>query len=318
MKTQNIGIIGTASIAQSRFIPALDGYKNAKYYGVASRTEEKAKEFVVKNGGIAYANYESLLEDTNIDCVYIPLPPALHFDWAEKALQHGKHVLLEKPSVLCKADAEKLVALAKEKKLALYENYMFTEHKQLQRIKQLLTEKAVGEVYFATARFCFPRRAVGDFRYNKQLGGGALNDCGGYTIKLVTELFGKNVKLTNANFCMERDIDISGNLSFSADKVAVQTFFGMDNDYRCDLEIIGSTGTIYAPRIFTAPSNFYAPVYLKRNGKTVKFYKYKDNQFLKSYMAFEKAVQSDEIRETFYEKILLQSEFVDNTRQFMI
>lgn len=314
----NIGIIGTASIAENRFIPAIKNYKNANYYGVASRTKEKADVFVAKNGGKAFSSYEELLADPDFDCVYIPLPPALHFEWAKKALEHGKHVLLEKPSVLDKTQAYELVELARTKQLALHENYMFTEHKQLQRVKKLLEDKAVGDVYYVAVRFCFPRRAEGDFRYNNELGGGALNDCGGYTIKLVSELFGANVELQNAQFCMEKDIDITGNISFRSDNVAIQTFFGMDNDYRCDLEIIGSFGTIYAPRIFTAPSNFFAPVFLKKNGKTVKFYKFKDNQFLNSYKQFESAINDTDVRESLYKKIIIQSEFVDKVRNFMI
>ena len=92
----------------------------------------------------------------------------------------------------------------------------------------------------------------------------------------------------------------------------------MDNDYRCDLEIIGSCGTIYVPRIFTAPSNFYAPVYLKKNGKTVKFYKYTDNQFLNSYKLFENAINNTELRESLYKKIITQSEFVEKSREYMV
>lgn len=314
----NIGIIGTASIAETRFIPAIENYKNADYYGVASRTEERAKSFSDKNGGKAFSSYEELLSDKNIDCVYIPLPPALHFEWAKKALEYGKHVLLEKPFVLYKTQTRELVNLAKQKNLALHENYMFTQHKQLKRVENLLEERAAGEVYYVSVRFCFPRRTEGDFRYNKELGGGALNDCGGYTIKLITELFGENVELQTAQFCIEKDIDISGNISFRSNKVAIQTFFGMDNDYRCDLEIIGSYGTVYAPRIFTAPSNFYAPVYLKKNGKTVKFYKYKDNQFLNSYKLFEKAISDIDVRESLYKKIIIQSEFVEKARDYMV
>ncbi len=314
----NIGIIGTASIAETRFIPAIKNYKNANYYGVASRTEERAKSFSDKNGGKAFSSYEELLSDKNIDCVYIPLPPALHFEWAKKALEYGKHVLLEKPFVLDKTQTRELVNLAKQKNLALHENYMFSQHKQLKRVENLLEERAVGEVYYVSVRFCFPRRAEGDFRYNKELGGGALNDCGGYTIKLVTELFGENVEMRDAHFCFENDIDISGNISFKFDKIAIQTFFGMDNDYRCDLEIIGSCGTIYAPRIFTAPSNFYAPIYLKKNNKTEKFYKYKDNQFLNSYKLFESAICNTDVREALYKKILIQTEFVDKAREYMV
>jgi len=318
MKQLNIGIIGTASIAENRFIPAIKNYNNVNYYGVASRTKEKAAVFVAKNGGKPFNSYEELLSDANVDCVYIPLPPALHFEWAKKALKSGKHVLLEKPFVLNKTQAYELVELAKKKYLALHENYMFTEHKQLQRVKKLLEDKAVGDVYYVAARFCFPRRAEDDFRYDKDLGGGALNDCGGYTIKLVTELFGDDVELRNAQFCMEKDIDITGSISYKSDKVTIQTFFGMDNDYRCDLEVIGSCGTVYAPRIFTAPSNFFAPVYLKKNGKTVKFYKFKDNQFLNSFKLFEIAIDNTDVRISLYKKIITQSELVEKARRYMV
>ena len=91
---------------------------------------EKAQEFITLYGGEIYDSYEKLVTAERIDAVYIPLPPALHFKWAKKALEAGKHVLVEKPSTVCAKDTAELAALAEEKGLKLLvRNANFSESK---------------------------------------------------------------------------------------------------------------------------------------------------------------------------------------------
>ena len=84
-----LGILGTADIAFRRFLPALRKCPEIEYAGVASRTPEKGKPFADSFGGIVYPSYDALLADESIDAVYVPLPPALHFEWGKKALEAG-------------------------------------------------------------------------------------------------------------------------------------------------------------------------------------------------------------------------------------
>ena len=93
---------------------------------IASRSREKLKEAVERFGfRKVYESYDRLLEDPEIDAVYIPLPNALHKEWAVKAARHGKHVLCEKPLALTAADCRELEAVFKEKRVRLMEAFMY-------------------------------------------------------------------------------------------------------------------------------------------------------------------------------------------------
>ena len=96
---------------------------------------------------------------------------------------NDKHVFVEKPSTTNYQDSLNLVKLAEERKLVLHENYMFQYHSQISEIKKEVENGKIGKVHSYHARFGFPRRDKNDFRYNKELGGGALLDAGGYVIK---------------------------------------------------------------------------------------------------------------------------------------
>ena len=150
-----IGIICPSEIAFRRFMPALQkvgdkiqfagiAYSSPEeWFGDTSRVSQeaineqqerefsKARSFIDAYGGKIYKGYQSLIESRDIDAIYLPLPPSLHFKWAKMALENGKHVFVEKPSTTCLAETDELIKIAKEKNLALHENYMFIFHDQI-------------------------------------------------------------------------------------------------------------------------------------------------------------------------------------------
>lgn len=328
-----IGIICPSEIAFRRFLPALKK-TNIEYVGVAYATAEewfdqnvndassavidnerkKAETFKEAYGGKIFSGYENMLTSGEIDAVYLPLPPALHYKWAKRALENGLHVLIEKPSTASLADTEGLVRLAKEKELALHENYMFVFHSQIETINQVVASGAIGEVRLFRIDFGFPDRGKTDFRYNKALGGGALLDCGGYTFKYADLLLGENAELTAANalYTDKYDVEIAGSATLQNDKGQVaQVSFGMDNDYRCSVEIWGSLGTLRSGRVLTAPEGFVPSYEISKNGKTEHFEMQADDAFYKSISYFEKCVENKETRLKNYASILKQEELVE-------
>lgn len=329
-----IGIICPSEIAYRRFLPACKEAKEISYVGVAVASKEewfgeevaeekakevldkeweKAEEFQKNYGGKIYEGYESLLSSDDIDAVYLPLPPALHYQWAKKALEYGKHVFLEKPFATNKTDANDLIAMAKEKKLALHENYMFVYHDQLKVIDQEIKNGTIGDVRLYRVSFGFPRRAAGDFRYNKALGGGSILDNGGYTIKLGALLLGDTAKVVygKRNYTSEFDVDLFGSAVMENEEgTTVQLSFGMDNAYKCDLEVWGSKGTLFTGRILTAPAGFAPTMTIKTNeGEVVKELP-ADDTFLKSIECFRECVMNEKAREENYKVIAKQAELL--------
>lgn len=305
----NIGILGTADIAFRRFLPALRQCDQAHYVGVASRTPEKAQKFQQQFGGRIYDTYDALLADPTIDAVYVPLPPALHYEWGKKVLLAGKHLFMEKPFTVSVAQTQALLELAAQKGLAVHENYMFLYHRQLPWIEQKLQSGAIGELRQIRMSFGFPFRGMQDFRYSKELGGGALLDCGGYPVALALRLMGPETIITTCALHEKYGVDLFGSATLqNKSGLTAQISFGMDNSYRCELEVWGSTGCLMTNRIFTAPPDFTPVVKIVRQYGNEVIQLPADHAFLNSIYAFLEKVQMGTVAE---ERILLQSKKIE-------
>ncbi len=308
-----IGILGTADIAFRRFLPALGKYPAITYAGVASRKMEKTARFIEAYGGQGYPSYEALLEEESIDAVYVPLPPALHFEWGKKVLEAGKHLLMEKPFAVSREETESLLALAEERGLAVHENYMFLYHSQLAKIKELIEQDELGELRLLRMSFGFPKRGGNDFRYRKALGGGALLDCGGYPVRLALELLGETACMTQARLVQPEpyEVDLFGSAVLENEAgLCAQISFGMDNAYQCQLEIWGSKATLIAPRIFTAGANFNPLLVLRTSSEEQCLELPPDDHFLHSIERFAESVREREQQKEISRRILQQARLI--------
>ena len=335
MNKVRIGIICPSELAFRRFMPAIKKLDCAEYIGVAHANakewfgdnepnealllseKEKAEDFRKEYGGKVFGSYSELLTSPEVVAIYLPLPPALHYRWAKEALAHGKHIFLEKPSTTSFADTSDLISIAKEKNLAVHENYMFAFHKQISEIQDLINSGKLGNIRLYRIAFGFPQRAKNDFRYNKSLGGGALLDCGGYTIKLATMLLGETAKIaySKLNYTDGFDVDIYGSAAMINDSgTTAQLSFGMDNSYKCELEVWGSKGFLRTGRILTAPDGFEPTAEITIGSETEIVKLSPDDTFGKSIKYFCKCVNNDEAREENYKKILKQAKLVDEVK----
>ncbi len=333
-----IGIICPSEIAFRRFMPAIKkaeniiefagiGYATPKeWFGDTSkittvaieeqqeRERFKAQTFIDSYGGNIYDGYQKLIESIDVDAVYVPLPPALHYKWAKIALENGKHVFLEKPSTTSLSDTDSLIDMAKSKGLALHENYMFIFHDQLKVLDDVVKSGEIGDVRLFRISFGFPLRAKNDFRYNKALGGGALLDAGGYTMKYANYLLGGTAKVVTAqaNIIKDYEVEMFGSCTMVNDQgITAQLAFGMDNDYKCDVEIWGSKGTIMSNRVLTAPEGF-APTYtIKKNQEYEKRNLPADDAFFKSIMRFVECVTDSCVREENYRILHKQESLIE-------
>lgn len=316
MEKIRIGILGTSNIAQRGFLPALMKCDNFDYVGVASRTPSKAVLFNEQFGGTVFDSYDRLISDSTVDAIYIPLPPALHFKWAKKAIENGKHIFIEKPFTTSLTETQILIDLAKRNKVAVHENYMFSYHRQLEFIFSQL--QSIGEIRLIRTAFGFPKRPPNDFRYNRELGGGALLDCGGYTIKLSTMLLGDTAHIVTSHLDINNSyhVDLFGSATMENDRGEVaQLSFGMDNNYKCELELWGSTGCILADRVFTAPRGFKPIIKIKIGDMESEIILDSDDHFYNSIQAFYDSIINYDTRMASFSSIILQSKLVEQISQ---
>jgi D-xylose 1-dehydrogenase (NADP+, D-xylono-1,5-lactone-forming) len=190
------GVLGAAGVARRRFLPALTAVSNARLVVLGSRSLERAAAAVESIGqGRPAPSYEAVLEDREVDAIYIPLPNALHRQWALKALDAGKHVLCEKPLVLSSSEVDELAEAATSANRVVMEGFMYRFHPQYEQAtwRPLLAE--IGAVRFADVRLRFSFDRPGDIREDAKLGGGALWDIGSYCLDVLTWQLGEVVEV---------------------------------------------------------------------------------------------------------------------------
>lgn len=241
------GIIGCADLARRRTIPAMLACKSVELVGIASRTRDKADGFVREFGlPKAYYSYEALLQDPQIQAVYIPLPNSMHSEWAVKAAEAGKHSLCEKPFACSAAEAEKAAAAASRNGVYTAEAFMWRFHSQHQRARALIDSGRIGPVRVVRAAFSFviPRKA--NIRLVPELGGGSLMDLGCYAVSSARFYFADEPRLAFARGDMDPEFGVDMKacavLEFPAGRAVMDCSF--DLPPRRYLEICAEKGTI--------------------------------------------------------------------------
>ena len=142
MKKVTWGIMGTATIAKRNTIAGMKQAENCRLYAIAGRNPEKVAQYVEEYGfEKSYLSYDELLDDPEIEAVYIPLPNNMHLEWVLKAVAKKKHVLCEKPMGLNPEEVEKMVAAANENGVLLMEAFAYLHSPFITAIKMKLKQE---------------------------------------------------------------------------------------------------------------------------------------------------------------------------------
>ncbi|MGP3912317.1 Gfo/Idh/MocA family protein [Nonomuraea sp. 10N515B] len=312
-----LGVLGTAAIAGKRVLPAVAAVPGIEIAAIASRFPDRAEVMAKEYGGRPVEGYARLLEQPDVDIVYIPLPSALHAEWIERALLAGKHVLAEKPMTTSPHDTERLVRLAAERGLVLRENYMFLQHSQHAYVRRLLDGGAIGELRAFSAIFAIPPRPPDDIRYRAELGGGALLDVAGYPIRAAQLFLGGELEVAGASLrhSLALDVDVAGGaLLTRPDGVHAHVSFGLEHLYASRYELLGSEGRIRVDHVFTPPPGHRPAVLVDRQDHQERTLLEPDDQFANTLSAFVFAVRTG-ARSLDDESIITQARLVDQVRR---
>jgi predicted dehydrogenase len=185
------GIMSTAKIGANKVIPAMQKSTNCDIQAIASSSLKKAKKLAAKLAiPKIFGSYEELLNDAEIDAVYIPLPNHLHVPWSIKSLEAGKHVLCEKPIALSETEAQKLLDSSKKHpNLKIMEAFMYRHHPQWQKAQHLVTSGKIGSLRTIQSFFSYYNTDPNNIRNIAHMGGGGLMDIGCYSISLSRFIF---------------------------------------------------------------------------------------------------------------------------------
>lgn len=250
------GVLGTARVVR-KTIPALQATKNGEVVGIASRTEERAREYADKHSiPQGFGSYEALLASPDIDAVYIALPNALHLEWILKALDAGKHVLCEKPLAMSAAECEDIARKADETGLKVLEGFMYRFHPRFEKLQELLAASVVGTTTFVHVAHSFDTAGDDNIRWYAGLGGGALFDAGCYCVNMSRMVTGQEPahvgafgNYRDANDGGRIDTSIAGILRFPGGATALFDT-GLNLERRNFLEVTGTGGRLYLDNPF--------------------------------------------------------------------
>ena len=202
-------ILSTGKMAEKMARTTISKMDDAEAYAVASRSPEKARAFADAWGfQKAYGSYEELVTDPEVELVYIATPHSLHYENAKMCLEHGRHVLVEKPFTMNTAQAAELIAISEAKNLLLAEGIWTRYMPSRTILSDLLRQGAIGKVTSLTANLGYPLTHKARM-LDPKLGGGALLDVGVYPLNFalmaieenISELFSSAVMLNSGEIC---------------------------------------------------------------------------------------------------------------------
>ncbi|MGG5252347.1 Gfo/Idh/MocA family protein [Neobacillus sp. SM06] len=248
------GVLGTANIAQTQVIPAIIRAENAEITAISS-TSGKAKEAAATFSiSTFYNSYEELLQNKEIDAVYIPLPNHLHKKWVIEAAKQGKHILCEKPAALNAEEAKEMVDFCREKEVTFMEAFMYQFHPQHQRVREIIASGEIGKVKFMSSSFSFfLEDKETNIRMKKEMGGGSLYDVGCYCIHAIrTFLQSEPAEVeAYAELDPKTGVDLTANVYMKLQNGIPAMFScSIDMASRQEYEIVGTKGRIIVPRAF--------------------------------------------------------------------
>jgi D-xylose 1-dehydrogenase (NADP+, D-xylono-1,5-lactone-forming) len=240
------GFLSTANINDKLLAGAAESDR-VDVIAVASRDAARAEAYARERGiERAYGSYEELLDDPDVEAVYISLPNSMHVEWSIRALEAGKHVLCEKPLSRRAEDVGRAFDVAEQSDRLLMEAFMYRHNPQTARLKELVDGGAIGRLRLVRAAFSFPLDDAENVRLNPSLDGGGLMDVGCYCVSGLRLLGGEPEQVYGQQVLSESGVDelFTGTMRFPGD-VLGQFDAGLVLPERDELEAIGEEGSLF-------------------------------------------------------------------------
>ena len=271
MEKVKLGVLGTANIAKGCTIPGMHQVDTCELYAIAGRDINKATKFKDEFGfQKAYGSYEELIEDSEVQAIYIPLPNGLHLKWVKEALQHKKHVICEKPLALNASAAREMFETAKANGVILMEAYAYLHSPYIKSLKADIDSGLIGDIDYIESEFLTQGYSE-DIRLYKDQGGGAMYDLGCYCTTMILSLIDSTPTsvIANARYT-ELGVDELTNAIIKFKNGVNATFtvgmiLGKDSGSRFDkLYIHGTKGAIRSDVEFNQSGELSYKIYLDK------------------------------------------------------
>ena len=318
VKSVRVGVWGLGRHGRRKILPALNICSDTSLVGVTTRDRRVAKEEAARHGCHAWRTPEEMLNDPDVDAVYVATPTGLHYAHGARVLQAGKHLWCEKAMTATLPQAQELVQLSRENDRALCEAFMYLYHPQFTTIHQLLIDGSLGKVVSLRSQFGIPRLEQPGFRFNQELGGGALLDLAVYPLSAALTLLGPELELLRSSVVRPAGVDVDTHglaLLMSETGAGAYLEWGYERAYKNELSIWGEDGSLHADFIFSKPTDYAAVVSLRsERGELERVEIQPADSFSLMFRAFSEAVRDPSRRDLLRQEIGLRASYLSSIR----
>ena len=255
-----IGILGASSFAPTTMINPAKGNRDVLVAAVGARDQPSADEFAAKYGiADAYGSYEALIDDPNLDAIYVLVPTSMHGRWTKAALAAGKHVLVEKPFTANAAEAQEIADLAAKSDRVVMEAIQFRHHPLTRRVEEIIASGELGALRRVEVTLCVLLPTFKANCYNYALAGGSMMDAGSYVANMARTFGGSTPEVVSAQAKLQKphvDRAMKAELRYAGGHTGrLQCALWSGNLFRASAKVVGDEGELRwlspaAPHLF--------------------------------------------------------------------
>jgi len=255
-----IGILGASSVAPTTMINPAKDNRDVVVAAVGARDQPSADEFAGKYGiEKAFGSYEALIEDPDLDAIYVLVPTSMHGQWTKAALAAGKHVLVEKPFTANAAEAQEIADLAAKSDRVVMEAIQFRHHPLTRRVEGIIASGEIGALRRVEVTLCVLLPTFKGNCYNYALGGGSMMDAGSYVANMARTFGGSTPEVVSAQAKLQKpqvDRAMKAELRYAAGHTGrLQCALWSGNLFRASAKVVGDDGELRwlspaAPHLF--------------------------------------------------------------------
>jgi dTDP-3,4-didehydro-2,6-dideoxy-alpha-D-glucose 3-reductase len=297
--------------ARRNLLPAIAHAPGLSLAGVLSRNAATVSKLCDDYQCRTWDNADAMLNDTDVDAVFIAGPNSVHYNQCLATLRAGKHVWCEKSLTPTLDETVELLHLARKHCLVIAEAFMFAYHPQFMALRKLLRDGEIGRIASIRTSFGFPHLATGNIRYSRALAGGALLDAGAYCLAAPLLLLNRDPVFVSGRTVaapgFEVDTDGAAIMHFPGDAIAIADW-GFGRTYRNEIEVWGEQGFVTIRRAFSKPPTLDTAIdVVRENGNRTIELKGGINHFSLMMTTFARAAHDPILREDLATQALRQA-----------
>ncbi len=293
MKKMKFGVLGVSGHFLKRIINPILQSESVEIYGLASRNYERAKETAEKYGiPKYYGSYDELLNDSDIDAIFNPLPNHMHKEWIYKSIDAKKHVLCEKPIAMNTTETEEIISYVNGSGLSVMEAFMIRFHPKWQKAKALVDNGYIGRVSHIHTVFSYNNQDPANIRNILETGGGALLDIGCYAINTARYILGKAPERVISMIDKHPEFQTDMTTSAILDYGGVRSLFTVSTAVypQQQVKIFGTEGTVTVTIPFNDVSEIPGIILFENGETSMEIEVAPVNQYRLMFEAFAKSI----------------------------